>query len=60
MEDNMFQKPTFKNFVNEMYYRNVEERFHWGEKSISFKKYVEGNKWYLKKIYVEEKQNGNA
>lgn len=56
----MFQKPTFKNFVNEMYYRNVEERFHWGEKRISFKKYVEGNKWYLKKIYVEEKQNGNA
>jgi hypothetical protein len=56
----LISKPDFKNFVTDMYYHNKDERFTYGEKIIPFETYVKNNKWFLKKMYKQEKQNGNA
>jgi|SaaInl1SG_22_DNA_1037389.scaffolds.fasta_scaffold02769_6 hypothetical protein len=50
----------FKNFVTEMYYRNVDERYTYNEKPKSFEEYVSENKWFLKERYKQETKSGNA
>lgn len=47
----------FKMFVNEMYFKNLDERSNYGEEPQTFKTYVSNNKWFLKKRYKD--QNGN-
>ena len=56
----LFSKPSFKNFVNEMYYKNVDERFIYKEKRLPLKTYFNKNKWFLKSKYKQETKNGNA
>jgi len=56
----IFIKPTFKNFVTEMYYKNVDERFLYKEERLPFNTYFKENKWFLKNRYKKEKTNGNA
>lgn len=56
----IFSKPTFKNFVNEMYYKNVDERFIYKEERLPLKTYFNNNKWFLKTKYKQEIKNGNA
>jgi predicted deacetylase len=49
---------NFKLWLQEMYYRNKDERSCYRQPSIDLKEYFNQNKWYLKKLY-KETENGN-
>lgn len=41
----------FKLWLQEMYYRNKDERFFYRLPCIELREYFNQNKWYLKKMY---------
>lgn len=50
---------SFKNFINEMYYMNQNEREYFKLELVSREEYIKNNKWFLKRLFKESK-NGNA